>query len=189
VAPVLPAAVWLAAWALSQVPTPRVRWPLTILVAARAAFATILVVRLFFVDSRLAAERWMETNVPRGATVDVIANWEGYAPRVPPGRTERVLRTLSREMAPVERFREAADGYPAESSSWLVLTGAFYQRFLDHPEQRPERALFFSDLLAGRRGFETAARFRQEGWLRPAADEFLDPEIVILRKTSRAASP
>jgi len=188
-APVLPAATWLAAGALAKLPTPPVRRLLTAAVAARAALATILVVRLFFVDSRLAAERWIGANVPRGATVDLIANYEGYAPRVPAGRTARVLRTLSREMAPVERFREAAASYQAEASSWLVLTGAFYQRFLDHPDQRPERARFFSELLAGRGGFETAARFRQEGWRRPAADEFLDPEIVVLKRAKRPASP
>ncbi len=138
--------------------------------------------RLFFVDSRLLAERWMEANVPQGATVDVITNHEGYVPRVPEGRVARVVRTLSREMAPPERFEEAARAYPSEAAEWLVLTGAFYERFLDHPDQRPERARFFRDVLAGRAGFEVAARFRQEGWLRPEA-EFLDPEIVILRRT------
>jgi 4-amino-4-deoxy-L-arabinose transferase-like glycosyltransferase len=188
-APALPAAAWLAAWALAEARRRPARRLLTAAVLTRAAVAAALVVRLFFVDSRLAAERWMEANVPPGATVDLIANYEGYVPRVPAGRTARVLRTLSREMAPVERFREAASSYPAEASPWLVLTGSFYQRFLDHPDQRPERARFFSDLLAGRGGFETAARFRQQGWLRPAADEFLDPEIVILRKAERPASP
>jgi len=74
------------------------------------------------------------------------------------------------------------------SRSWsgqptrLVLTASYYERFLDHPDQRPERAAFFRDLLAGRGGFEVAARFRQQGWRRPEA-EFLDPEIVVLRKT------
>jgi hypothetical protein len=28
-----------------------------------------------------------------------------------------------------------------------------------------------------------AARFRQEGWRRPGADEFLDPTIVVLRRS------
>jgi hypothetical protein len=92
------------------------------------------------------------------------------------------VRTLSREMAPAERFEEAAREYPALAAPWLVLTGAFYERFLDHPEQRPERARFFRELLEGRGGFEVAAQFRQEGWLRPRADEFLDPAIVVLRK-------
>lgn len=188
-APALPAAAWLAAWALAEIRRRLVRRLLTAAVVTRAAVAAALVVRLFFVDSRLLAERWMEANVPLGATLDLITNYAGYVPRVPAGRTARVLRTLSREMAPVERFQEAASSYPAEASSWLVLTGAFYQRFLDHPDQRPERALFFSDLLAGRKGFETVARFREEGWLRPAADEFLDPEIVILSRTRRTPSP
>jgi hypothetical protein len=116
----------------------------------------------------------------------LITNHEGYVPRVPEGRVGRVVRTLSREMAPAERFEEAARDYPTEAAPWLVLTGAFYERFLDHPEQRPERSRFFRDLLEGRGGFEVAARFRQEGWLRPEA-EFLDPTIVVLRK--RAGDP
>jgi hypothetical protein len=91
-------------------------------------------------------------------------------------------------MAPAERFEEAAHDYPSEAAPWLVLTGAFYQRFLDHPDQAPERARFFRDLLEGRGGFEVAARFRQEGCRRPRADEFLDPEIVILRRSAAAAS-
>ena len=161
---------------------------LTAAVVARSAVAALLVVRLFFVDSRILAERWLSAHVPPGATVDLITNHEGYAPRVPEGRTARVARTLSREMAPAERFEEAARAYPAEAADWLVMTGAFYERFLEHPEQRPERTRFFRDLLEGRAGFAVAARFRQEGWLRPPA-EFLDPEIVILRKTAGPAAP
>ncbi len=185
-APALPAAAWLAALALAAVPPARARRLLTAAVVARAAIASLLVVRLFFVDSRLLATRWIESHVPRGATVELITNHEGYVPRVPEGRTARVVRTLSREMAPAERFEQAARAYPAEAAEWLVLTGAFYERFLEHPEQRPERTRFFDDLLGGRLGFTPAARFRQEGWLRPPA-EFLDPEIVILRRTTDTA--
>ena len=186
-APALPATAWLAALAFAAVPAPRARRLLTAAVVGRTALGAALVVRLFFVDSRLLAERWLEAHVPRGATVDLITNHEGYAPRIPEGREPRVLRTLSREMAPPERFEEAARLYPSEAAPWLVLTGAFYERFLDHPDQRPERARFFRGLLEGRGGFEVAARFRQEGWRRPAA-EFLDPEIVVLRKRG-ASSP
>jgi hypothetical protein len=183
-APALPAAAWLAALALARVPGAWARRLLTGVVVARSALAAVLVVRLFFVDSRLLAERWIEANVPRGSTVDVITNHEGYAPRVPEGRTARLVRTLSREMAPAERFEEAARAYPSEAAEWLVLTGAFYERFLDHPDQQPERSRFFRDLVEGRGGFEVTARFRQEGWRRPDADEFLDPEILVLRRTS-----
>ena len=95
------------------------------------------------------------------------------------------MPTLSREMAPAERFAEAAARYPAEAAEWLVLTASFYERFLDHPEQHPERTRFFRDLLEGRGGFEVAARFRQQGWKRPPA-EFVDPEIVVLRRRERA---
>jgi hypothetical protein len=182
-APALPAAAWLAALLLAQVRAVPTRRLVTAVLAARSALAATLVVRLFFVDSRLLAERWMEANVPLGATVDLITNHEGYAPRVPAGREARVVRTLSREMAPPQVFEEAARRYPSEAAPWLVLTESFYQRFLDHPEQAPERARFFRDLLEERGGFEVAARFRQEGWLRPPA-EFLDPTIVVLRRTA-----
>jgi hypothetical protein len=183
VAVAIPAAVWLAALTLASIRDARARRLLTAAVAARSAIGALLVVRLFFVDSRLLAERWMEVHVPPGATVDLVTNHEGYAPSVPEGRNTRLVRTLSREMAPAERFAEAAERYPSEASEWLVLTAAFYERFLEHPEQRPERARFFRDLLDGRGGFTRAAGFRQEGWLRPSADEFLDPEIVILRRS------
>jgi hypothetical protein len=192
VAPALPAAAWLAALALGAVPGRGARRALTAAVLARSAVAAVLVVRLFLVDSRLRAERWMEANVPPGATVDLIANHPGYLPPVPEGRTARTLRTLSREMAPAERFEEAARALPVEGAPWLVTSGAFYERFLDNPGQMPERARFFRALLEGRAGYQLAARFRQKGWLRPPA-EFLDPEIVVLRKdapgSGRASLP
>src|SRR5712691_48551 len=180
-APALPAAAWLAAMGLAALPSAAARHAGAVLVLARAALGSVLVVRLFFVDSRLAARRWIEEHVPAGSTVDLIANNPGYAPALPPGRSLRVVPTLSREMAPADRFAEAAARYPAEASPWLVLTASYYERFLEHPDQRPERARFFNDLLAERSGFEVAARFRQEDWLHPPV-EFVDPEIVILRK-------
>ena len=183
VAPALPAAAWLAALGLAALPA-RVRAPARWLVAARAALAAVLVVRLFFVDSRFAATRWLGAHTPPGAAIDLIANAAGYAPAAPPGRTIRLVPTLSREMAPPERFLDAAARYPSEGAEWLVLTAAYYERFLDHPEQRPERARFFRDLLDGRLGYAEAARFRQRAWLRPPA-EFLDPEIVVMRKAGQ----
>jgi hypothetical protein len=161
----------------------RTRAAAIVFVVLRLALGSALVVRLFFVDSRIAAARWLQAHVPPGATIDLIANNPGYAPTVPPDRAVRVVPTLSREMAPADRFSEAAARYPAEAADWLILTASYYERFLDHPEQRPERAAFFRGLLEERGGFEVAARFRQEGWRRPEA-EFLDPEIVVLRKVS-----
>ena len=185
--PSLPAAALLAALALGALPPPRLRAPLAGIVLARAALGSLLVIRLFFVDSRYAAARYLETSVPAGDTVDLIANNPGYGPALPPGRL-RLVPALSREMAPPERFRAAATAYRDEGAPWLVLTASYYERFLDHPEQAPERAAFFRDLLEGRGGFEVAARFRQQGWRRPAA-EFLDPEIVVLRKAEAPAAP
>ena len=180
-APALPAAAWLAAMGLGALPSAVARRAGAVLVLARAALGSALVVRLFFVDSRLVAQRWIAEHVPPGATVDLIANNPGYAPSLPLGRNLRVVPTLSREMAPSDRFVEAARRYPAEASPWLVLTASYYERFLEHPDQRPERAAFFNDLLEGRSGFDVAARFRERGWLRPPV-EFVDPEIVILRR-------
>jgi len=181
VAPMLPPLAWLAGLALRAIAPPLPRLVATVLVGGRAAAAALLVVRLFLVDSRVLAARWMAENIPLGATVDLIANHVGYAPQLPPGLTLRLVPTLSREMAPRERFEEAASRYPAEASEWLVVTASFYERFLEHPEQAPDRALFFSTLLDGRGGFDVVARFQQRGLWRPSA-EFLDPEIVILRK-------
>jgi hypothetical protein len=180
-APAFPAAAVLAALGILSMPSLLARCAAAGLVLARAAAGALLVVRLFFVDSRALAERWMEANVPPGAAVDLIANSPGYAPSAPPGRTLRIVPTLSREMAPADRFGEAAARYPSEAAPWLVLTASFYQRFLDHPDQHPERARFFQGLLDGSGGFEEVARFRQRGWRRPEV-EFVDPEIVVLRK-------
>ena len=179
-APALPAAVLLAALALRTLLPPRVRAPGTGLVFARAAIGAVLVLRLFFVDSRYAAGLWLDGHVPASQGIDVITNNPGYGPALEPGRA-RIVPTLSREMAPPDRFEAAAASYREEGAPWLVLTASYYERFLDHPEQAPERAAFFRDLLEGRGGYEVAARFRQSGWRRPAA-EFLDPEIVVLRK-------
>jgi hypothetical protein len=180
--PALPAAAYLAALGLASLTSLPARRVATTLVLARAALVCSLLLRLFYVDSRLRAERWLATHVPPGETVDLLANNPGYAPRAPEGRTLRIVRTLSREMAPADVFSEAAARYAHEASPWLVLTASYYERFLEHPEQRPERTAFFRALLQGRGGFRVAARFRQEGWLRPP-NEFLDPEIVILEKT------
>ena len=178
--PCWPASAILAALALRAIPLPRARAPLTALVLARALAGAILVLRLFHVDSRYAAGRWIEAHVPAGEPVDLIANNPGYGPDLPPERV-RLVPTLSREMAPPDRFAAAAAAYPASGARWLVLTASYFERFLDHPDQAPERAAFFGDLLDGRGGYAIAARFRQVGWRRPAA-EFLDPEIVVLMK-------
>jgi hypothetical protein len=180
-APLLPPLCWSAALALAAIAAPRTRRVAGGLLAARAALASVLVVRLFFVDARAQAERWIAAHVPAGEAVDLIANHLGYAPRAPAGRSFRVVPTLSREMAPAQRFAEAAARYPQEGAPWLVLTASYYERFLRNPSQKPERTAFFAGLLAGRGAYEVAARFQQRGWRRPAA-EFLDPEIVILRK-------
>ena len=180
-APALPAAVLLAALATLSMPSVPIRRAVAGVLVARAALASVLVLRLFFVDSRGQAARWLEAHTVPGETIDVIANNPGYAPHIPAGRTLRVVPTLSREMAPADRFAEAAARYRADAAPWLVLTASYYERFLEHPEQRPERTRFFADLLAGRGGFDVAARFHQTGWRRPAA-EFVDPEIVVLRR-------
>jgi hypothetical protein len=184
-APLLPAAAWLGALALAAPPSARARRLLRALVAGRAALAAVLVVRLFFVDARLQAARWLRQAVAPGETIDLIANSPGYAPAAPPGVEMRVVPTLSREMAPPDRFLEAAARYPQDGARWLVLTASYYERFLDHPGQRPERAAFFTRLLDGRGGYQEVARFRQRGWLHPPA-EFLDPEIVILQRRESA---
>jgi hypothetical protein len=180
-APLLPPAAWAAALALAAIPAAVPRRALTALTGARAALGALLVVRLFYVDARAQAQRWMAAHVPPGETVDLIANNPGYAPSAPAGRALRVVPTLSREMAPPDRFAEAAARYPSEGAPWLLLTASYYERFLDHADQAPERAAFFNALLSGRSGYDVVARFRQKGWLRPPA-EFLDPEIVILKK-------
>lgn len=184
--PALPAALLLAALALRTLPPPPLRAALAGLVLARAALGALLVVRLFFVDSRYAAARWLDAHVPATTPVDLITNNPGYGPALPPGRA-RLVPTLSREMAPPDRFAAAAAAYRAEGAPWLVLTASYYERFLDHPDQAPERAAFFRDLLEGRGGYEVAVRFRQSGWRRPPA-EFLDPEIVVLKRTAEPAA-
>jgi hypothetical protein len=187
-APALPACAVLAAAGLTALRPALVRQIATGVVLARATLGTALTLRLFFVDSRLLAARWLEQHVPQGAVVDLISNHPGYAPAVPAGRTLHVVRTLSREMAPPEVFAEAAARYHGEAAEWLILPAGYYERFLEHPGQRPERTAFFTALLSGRGGFDVVARFRQPGWRHPPV-EFVDPEIVILRKRPASSTP
>ena len=107
-APAFPAAAVLAALGVLSMPSVPVRRAVAGLLVARAAVASVLVVRLFFVDSRAQASRWLEAHTAPGETVDLIANNPGYAPPIPAGRALRIVPTLSREMAPADRFAEAA---------------------------------------------------------------------------------
>ena len=107
-----PAAAWLAASVPGAIPDRRTRLVAQGALLVRTAAAALLVTRLFFVDSRILAARYLEANVPPGETVDLIANDVGYAPTLPEGRTLRRVSTLSREMAPVAVFVEAARRYP-----------------------------------------------------------------------------
>jgi hypothetical protein len=119
---------------------------------ARRPWCRRLVVRLFFVDSRYAAARWLEANVP------------GVRPRWTSSRTTPATRRRSRR-APAHRAHALArDGaarplrgrrlrLPREGAPWLVLTRVVL-RALPRPSRPGARAgRFFARPPGGRGGY------------------------------------
>ena len=165
----------------------RRRWPA--LVLARAALARgCSCVRLFFVDSRLRAARWLEAHVPAGR--DRRPHRE--QPRLRARASRRAARCAScpRSRARwrrAERFAEAARALSArEASPWLVLTASYYERFLDHPEQRPGAGRLLPGPAGGPRrvrGRGALPPGRAGGGRRPSS---WIPEIVVLKKSGSA---
>jgi len=131
-------------------------------------------------DSRYAAERWFEQNVPRTATIGASSPPQ-YLPRLP----ERGYRTYS-----VEMTRDAFDHPQPE---YLLLSS------YDYEDYDVDQRTCMNDLVAGRLGYEVAATFRGRflgtgrswlalaGWGAPVPGK-ISPTIIILRRAARSSS-
>ena len=179
--PAIPCVVWLASRAILSVGSDAWRrglaWALAIGTFGQAA----LMVRLFFVDSRIQAGTWLSERLGASESWGLISNFPGYGPRLEGALSMPALRTLSRELAPEEATRKAVEEVRRAGPEWLVVPEPYFARFVSDPDAFPEKAGFFRTLLAGGAGYSLSARFQQEGFLRPP-NEFLDPEVLIFRR-------
>ena len=191
-APAFPAAAWSRrARRCSRCRPPPVRRAVGRARARRARpSASLLVVRLFFVDSR-APGRALAGGAHRARRRPSTSSRTTPAtrPPIPPGRTLRVVPTLSREMAPADRFAEAA---AALSGGGVAVAGPhrLLLRALPRPSRAAPGARRASSATCSRAGAASRSRraSARTGWRRPAA-EFVDPEIVVLRRQPAAQIP
>ena len=123
-------------------------------------------------DSRYAAERWLAEHVPAGALVGT--NGEGvYLPRVPVS-----LRTVRAEVT--------AEGLAFEGGvpDWVVLSDAYYARYLRRPATRPVLAR----LLADDPEWARVASFHSPHLVATNLIPSMNPRIVVLRRVGQAAT-
>ncbi|MBI3770281.1 MAG: glycosyltransferase family 39 protein [Deltaproteobacteria bacterium] len=117
-------------------------------------------------DSRYAAESWMDRSLPPDAIVGTNGD-PTYLPRLPFG-----VRSITVDIGP--------DGLVLHGAppDFLVFSDAYYRRHLRHADTRP----IVRELFAGRLEYERVATFHRR-WL-PATDLIptLNPRIVILRR-------
>ena len=167
---------------------PRVTWrrPVFAILICATLAQTLLLVRLFYVDSRIEAAKWLQANLGPGETWGLISNFPGYGPRLEGAVSSSALRALSRELAPTSVFVAAAEDLYVSGPELLVIPTLYFERFLDSPEAAPEKAKFFSDVLGGRFRYRLAIRLQQHGIWRPP-NEFLDPQVLIFRRVPSAS--
>jgi hypothetical protein len=179
--PALPCVAWLGGRGISWIAAGEWRARVTRMIGLAALGQSLLLVRLFFVDSRLEASRWMVTRLAPQESWGLISNFPGYGPSLSGAASIPALRTLSRELAPENATRSAAEEVARTGPDWLVLPEPYFARFVRDPGALPEKAKFFSTLLAGQGGYLLAARFQQVAPWRPP-NEFLDPEVLVFRR-------
>ncbi len=142
---------------------------------ARSAIVAIVLLALLYgntmnvgllLDSRYAAEAWLELNLPPNAIVGMNGD-PTYLPRLPRG-AQRVSVDID------ARGPELRGSTP----DYLLMSDAYYRRYLRHADTRP----VVRRLLAGDFGYEPVASFHRR-WL-PATDSIptVNPRIVILRR-------
>ena len=123
-------------------------------------------------DSRYAAESWMARSIPPDAIVGMNGD-PTYLPRLPPG-----VRSV-----PVELDRNGV-AWAGEPPEFLVLSSAFYRRYLRHADTRP----VLRKLFGGRLGYEPVATFHRRGLPATELIPTLNPRIVILRRRRAVAA-
>jgi hypothetical protein len=146
----------------------RSRWARAAVLAA-VGYAFVLGASMdlgMLLDSRYAAESWMAQSIPPGAIIGTNGD-PTYLPRLPPG-----VRAVSVEL---DHNGVVSAGEPPD---FLVLSSAFYRRYLRHADTRP----VLRKLFGGHLGYEHVATFHRRGLPATELIPTLNPRIVILRR-------
>lgn len=106
-------------------------------------------------DARRTATEWAETNIESGATVDLYS-YRIYGPEFPPGVTVNRTVVTTTDGAGWNTVR---DRLRCQQPDYIVLTNLHYERFMG-TETNVSRT--YRALLAGERGYRTAATFGPE---------------------------
>lgn len=200
----IPAAIFYAGWFLAQEKFKRLRTPV---LALSAAFA-VWQVSGFLFDSRFAASRWIEKNIPLHATAEItpyapqirvpLLVWSRYtAPRdplsvkpLPSWLKSRVQNFIPSDLRPIgqsepepdaENYTQAA--LARRGTQFVILSDWYVERY-HYPAlaaANPARASYYLDLWEGRMpGYVLIKRFKffPKAWWSPRP-EFVDPEIRI----------
>jgi 4-amino-4-deoxy-L-arabinose transferase-like glycosyltransferase len=117
-------------------------------------------------DARYAAEAWLASHAPPGATVEAFSG-PTYLPRFP--RHVNVRYHLDLTSADLDRLRERAPDF-------LVLSSAYSRRFDDDTED----GALLARLLRGDFGYRPVRTFRREPVISPRLIAGLSPEILVL---------
>ncbi len=174
----LPLVPLAAAWAGAAVvgvarglPLPRVasRGILVALAAVTVAWPLAQVVRGVEKrdrqDSRVAAEAWIQANVPAGSTLLV----ERYGPRPDPDRFH-VLYLPFHGISP--HIYDPAYSPPLYATfDYAVFSSGVYARYLADPREYPAETAFYGEM---NRAFDEAAVF--------SSDDYLGPTVRILKR-------
>ena len=117
-------------------------------------------------DTRYAAEAWLASDVPPGATVEAFSG-PTYLPRFP--HHVKVRYHLDLTSAELEGLEE-------RSPDFLVLSSAYSRRF----DEDSEDGALLARLLRGDFGYQPVRTFRRDPWLSPRMIAGLSPEILVL---------
>jgi hypothetical protein len=134
-------------------------------------------------DARFQATRWIEQNIPAGASIEVY-----HRPDALPYLSQAY------RVQPVDLGLESS--LPASSEpDFIVVTERDYRLNDDQPEAQERAALLasqspLSQLLQGKLGYDVAAEFKYMAhpWLFPDILYTINPRIVIFKQTSPMAS-
>ena len=151
--------------------------------------------RKFLRDPRYAAGSWLKQHIGADSAVGFFAN-EAYLPYFDrPIFQVQFLDVMLQSGFVGEAFEDRIRHILQEGPDVIVDANFYYDRFLDSPEQFPERAAFYRSLLTGSNagGFRPLARFALSSpwWLDPSPSSSLRtswcsaPALTKPRRASR----
>lgn len=177
----LPAGHWLGhIWAAK--PRPAWRRPLVLAGAGFALATSVAVSTLMIIDGRYAAERWLRTGVPAGATI-VGIRYPEYLPRPEQGSWDMLEGGIA--------------DLKTRSPDYVIVNEDFVRRFPPGSEQGALVEGLVSGNLGYRRVFETRVRplwlpLSLESWYRKLGDDKytnldkISPAIAVYRREAPA---